>query len=505
MIEALADADEAVMNKYLERRELIARPSSSAAIRKRTIAGEIVPVLCGSAFKNKGVQPLLDAVIDYLPAPTRRAAGQGRARERQGRRAHAVRRRAVLRARVQDHDRPVRRASSCSSASTRASLKSGDTVYNPTKGRKERIGRILQMHANKREDIKEVRAGDIAAAVGPQGQRPPATRSAIRRQPIMLETIDVPRAGDPRRRSSRRPRPTRRRWASRCKLAEEDPTFRVHTDEETGQTIISGMGELHLEIIVDRMKREFGVEANVGKPQVAYRETITKQVDRRRQVHPAVRWPRPVRPRLDQAGAERAGQGLRVRRRDQGRHRCRGSTSRRSRRACARRCRSGVLAGYPGGRRQGDAVRRLVPRRRLATRIAFKMAGVDGVQGRHAARRARCCSSRSWRSKWTTPEEFMGDVMGDLPSRAACIQGMDDLPTGKVIKARSAARARCSATRRRCARCRRGARRTRWNSSTTPRRRKSDRRGDQRGQCRKGRVDGGTHGQGRNSSGRSRT
>ena len=217
---------------------------------------------------------------DRLPAVAdRHPAGEGRARERQGRRAQAGRRRAVRRPRVQDHDRPVRRPAHRSSASIRACVNSGDTVYNPVKGRKERIGRLLQMHANEREEIKEVRAGDIAAAVGLKEATTGDTlcdagqgRSCSRRWMFPEPVIHV--AVEPKTKADQE-----KMGIALNRLAQEDPSFRVHTDEESGQTIISGMGELHLEIIVDRMKREFGVEANVGKPQVAYRETIKKSVE----------------------------------------------------------------------------------------------------------------------------------------------------------------------------------------------------------------------------------
>ena len=224
-------------------------------------------------------------------------------------------------------------------------VNSGDTIYNPIKGRKERIGRILQMHANQREEIKEVRAGDIAAAVGLKE----ATTGDTLCDPahvITLERMIFPEpvihvAVEPKTKADQE-----KMGIALNRLAQEDPSFRVRTDEESGQTIISGMGELHLEILVDRMKREFGVEANVGAPQVAYREAIRKPVAGRGQVHQAVGRPRPVRPRLDQDGAERAGQGLRVRRRDQGRHGA-ARVHPGGRQGPGETLPNGVLAGFP--------------------------------------------------------------------------------------------------------------------------------------------------------------
>ena len=259
-------------------------------------------MLCGSAFKNKGVQAMLDAVIDYMPSPMDIPPVKGELENGKEGERKADRRRAVRGARVQDHDRPVRRPADRSSACIRASLNSGDTIYNPIKGTKERIGRILQMHANQREEIKEVRAGDIAAAVGLKE----ATTGDTLCDPnkvIMLEKMVFPepvitQAVEPKTKADQE-----KMGIALNRLAQEDPSFRVRTDEESGQTIISGMGELHLEILVDRMKREFGVEANVGKPQVAYREAIKKPVAGRRQVHQAVGRPRPVRPRVAQDGA----------------------------------------------------------------------------------------------------------------------------------------------------------------------------------------------------------
>jgi elongation factor G len=276
MLEAAAEADEATMNKYLEEGDL-SEAEVKKALRQRTINNEIVPMLCGSAFKNKGVQAMLDAVIEYMPAPTDIPAVKG---ETEG-------------------GKPAERKASDDEPFAGLAFKimtdpfvgqliffrvysgvvnSGDTIYNPIKGKKERIGRLLQMHANQRDEIKEVRAGDIAAAVG---LKEATTGDTIcdPEKPIILERMVFPepvisQAVEPKTKADQE-----KMGIALNRLAQEDPSFRVRTDEESGQTIISGMGELHLEILVDRMKREFGVEASVGKPQVAYRETIRKNVD----------------------------------------------------------------------------------------------------------------------------------------------------------------------------------------------------------------------------------
>src|SRR5437763_8874307 len=264
------------MNKYLESGELPIE-DIKRSLRARTIAGEIVPMLCGSAFKNKGVQAMLDAVIDYMPAPTDIPPVKGELDDgKEG-------------ARKASDDEPF--AGLAFKIMTdpyvgqliffrvySGVINSGDTIYNPIKRRKERIGRILQMHANQREEIKEVRAGDIAAAVGLKEATTGDTISDPDK-PIILERMIFPepvisQAGEPKTQADQE-----KMGGALKRLAQEDPSFRVHTDDESGQTIISGMGELHLEILVDRMKREFGVEASVGKPQVAYRETIRKSID----------------------------------------------------------------------------------------------------------------------------------------------------------------------------------------------------------------------------------
>src|SRR5436190_21036550 len=276
MVEAAAEADETIMNKYLESGDLT-HAEIKAALRKRTIANEIVPMLCGSAFKNKGVQAMLDAVIDYLPAPTDIPPVKGELESgKEGeRKASDEEPFAGLAFKIMT-DPYVGQLIFFRVYS--GVVQSGDSIYNPIKHKKERIGRLLQMHANQREEIKEVRAGDIAAAVG---LREATTGDTICDPDhlIVLERMVFPepvisQAVEPKTKADQE-----KMGIALNRLAQEDPSFRVRTDEESGQTIISGMGELHLEIIVDRMKREFGVEANVGKPQVAYRETIRKTVD----------------------------------------------------------------------------------------------------------------------------------------------------------------------------------------------------------------------------------
>src|SRR6187200_1723853 len=275
MLEAAAEADEATMNKYLEEGDL-PEAEIKKALRQRTIANEIVPMLCGSAFKNKGVQAMLDAVIEYMPAPTDIPPVTGELENgKQGeRKASDSEPFAGLAFKIMT-DPFVGQLIFFRVYS--GVINSGDTVYNPIKGKKERLGRILQMHANQREEIKEVRAGDIAAAVGLKDATTGDTICNLDK-PIILERMIFPepvisQAVEPKTKADQE-----KMGVALNRLAQEDPSFRVRTDEESGQTIISGMGELHLEILVDRMKREFGVEANVGAPQVAYREAIKKAV-----------------------------------------------------------------------------------------------------------------------------------------------------------------------------------------------------------------------------------
>lgn len=276
LVEAAAEASEELMEKFFSGEELT-EDEIKAALRQRVLAGEVIPVCCGSAFKNKGVQAMLDAVIDYLPAPTDIPAIKGINEDETEGERHA------------SDDEPF--ASLAFKIATdpfvgnltffrvySGVINSGDTVYNSVKQKRERFGRIVQMHANKREEIKEVRAGDIAAAIGLKDVGTGDTLCAID-APIILERMEFPEpvisvAVEPKTKADQE-----KMGLALGRLAQEDPSFRVHTDEESGETIISGMGELHLDIIVDRMKREFKVEANIGKPQVSYRETIRTRVN----------------------------------------------------------------------------------------------------------------------------------------------------------------------------------------------------------------------------------
>ena len=295
------------MNQYLENGDL-SEEQVKFGLRQRTIAGEIQPMLCGSAFKNKGVQRMLDAVIDFLPSPVDipDVKGETEAGEPTTRKADDSEKFAALAFKLMT-DPFVGQLTFVRVYS--GVLKKGDTVYNSVRGRKERIGRIVQMHANNREEVDEILAGDIAACIG---LKEVTTGESLcdPDKPIILERMVFPEpvihvAVEPKTKADQE-----KMGIALGRLAQEDPSFRVRTDEESGQTIISGMGELHLEILVDRMKREFGVEANVGAPQVAYREAIRKPVEVEGKYVEAVRWPRPVRSRVDQDGAERGRQGL---------------------------------------------------------------------------------------------------------------------------------------------------------------------------------------------------
>ena len=430
MIESAAEANEALMNKYLESGAL-STDETKLGLRMRTINNEIVPMLCGSAFKNKGVQAMLDAVIDYLPAPIDIPPVMG----------------------TDDHGHPTERKASDDEPFAGLAFKiatdpyvgqliffrvysgvvnSGDTIYNPLKGRKERIGRLLQMHANSREDIKEVRAGDIAAAVGLKE----ATTGETLCNPdkiIVLERMTFPepvisQAVEPKTKADQE-----KMGMALNRLAQEDPSFRVHSDEDSGQTIIAGMGELHLEIIVDRMKREFGVEASVGKPQVAYRETIKKVCDkvegkfikqsggRGQYGHVVLK----VEPQLPGKGFEfvDAIKG--------------GSVPREYIPAVEKglidTLPAGVLAGFPvvdvkvtlldGSYHEVDS-------NENAFKMAASMAFKEGMR-----RASPAVLEPMMAVEVETPPDFMGNVVGDLSSRRGMIQGMDDIAGVKVIKA----------------------------------------------------------------------
>jgi elongation factor G len=430
MVEAAAEANEALMNKYLEDGGL-SLDDLKLGLRLRTINNEIFPMLCGSAFKNKGVQAMLDAVIDFLPAPVDIPDVTG----------------------LLENGQPATRRPSDDEPFSGLAFKimtdpfvgqliffrvysgvvnSGDTIYNPVKRRTERIGRILQMHANEREEIKEVRAGDIAAAVGLKD----ATTGDTLCDPdkiIVLERMEFPEpvihvAVEPKTKSDQEKMGVALNW-----LAQEDPSFRVRSDEESGQTIISGMGELHLEIIVDRMKREFGVDANVGAPQVAYRETIRKQVEIEGKF-------------VKQSGGKgqyghvwlrmepnAAGMGFQFVDAIKG-----GVVPREFipavQKGLEETLPNGVLAGFPvvdvkvtlfdGSYHEVDSNENAFT---MAASIGFK----DGMRTANPV-----LLEPMMAVEVETPEDFMGNVMGDLSSRRGMIQGMDDLVAGiKAIKA----------------------------------------------------------------------
>jgi elongation factor G len=432
MVEAAAEANEELMNKYLEEGALTEQEIKQG-LRLRTLASEITPMLCGSAFKNKGVQAMLDAVIEYLPSPVDIPPVTGENE------------------RGQSEERPPNDTAPFSSLAFKIMtdpyvgqltflrvysgvLNSGDTVYNPVKSRKERIGRLLQMHANQREEIKEVCAGDIAAAVGLKDVTTGDTLCDPDKV-ITLERMEFPepvisQAVEPKTKADQE-----KMGIALNRLAQEDPSFRVHTDEESGQTIISGMGELHLEILVDRMRREFGVEASVGKPQVAYRETIRKMVEnaegkfikqsggRGQYGHVVLK----LEPQAPGTGFEFVDA-------------IKGGVVPREyipavQKGVTETLKAGVLAGYPvvdvkvtlhfGSYHEVDS-----------NENAFKMAASIGFKdGMRAA--SPSLLEPIMAVEVETPEEKMGDVMGDLSSRRGVIQGMDDIAGGggKAIRA----------------------------------------------------------------------
>jgi len=431
LVEAAAEADDELMEKYLEDGRL-SDTEIRKGIRARTLSNDLVPALCGSAFKNKGVQALLDAVVDFLPAPVDVAAIHGISENGED----------VDIARLPSDDEPFSALAFKIATDPFVGsltffrvysgiLKSGDTVFNPAKQKKERVGRLLQMHANHREEIQEVRAGDIAAAVGLKGVTTGDTL-ADPKHPITLEHMDFPEpvisvAVEPKTKADQE-----KMGVALGKLAHEDPSFRVASDEESGQTIISGMGELHLEIIVDRMKREFKVEANVGKPQVAYRETIRKTVEQEgrfvRQSGGRGQFGH-VYIRLEPA---EAGSGYAFEDAISG-----GVVPREYIPAVNKGIReqmeNGVIAGYPvvdvkvtlydGSYHDVDS-----------SEIAFKIAG--SMAFKEGARKAGPVLLEPVMSvEAVTPEEYMGDVMGDLNRRRGLLQGMDDTPAGMVVRA----------------------------------------------------------------------
>ncbi len=431
MVEAAAESSEELMNKYLEEGDLSVEEIKKG-LRARTIKNEIILMLCGSAFKNKGVQAMLDAVIEYLPSPKDVPAIKGQLDDAAATPAE----------RHPGDDEPFSALAFKIATDPYVGtltyfrvysgvLQSGDTVYNPIKDKEERIGRVLQMHANTRQEIKEVRAGDIAAAVGLKrvttGDTLCATDKVIILEKMVFPEPVIAVAVEPKTKADQE-----KMGIALSKLAQEDPSFRVHTDEESGQTIIEGMGELHLEIIVDRMKREFSVDANVGKPQVAYRETIRGSVEqegkyvkqsggRGQYGHVWVRMepkepgtgyefvnaivggviPKEYIPAVDKGIQEQLA--------------------------------NGVIAGFPvvdvkvtlfdGSYHDVDS-----------NEMAFKIAG--SMAFKEGAKKARpVLLEPIMKVEVITPEDYMGDVMGDLSRRRGVLQGMEDGPSGKMIHA----------------------------------------------------------------------
>ena len=423
MIESAAEGDEELLDKFLGDNEL-SETEIRRGLRKRTLKNEIVIVMCGSAFKNKGVQAMLDGVVDYMPSPADVPAIVGHKDDESDDERHADDKEPFSALAFKIATDPFFRVYS-------GVLNSGDTIYNPVKGKKERIGRILQMHSNDRKEIKEVRAGDIAAAVGLKDVTTGDTLCDIAHK-ITLERMDFPEpvisvAVEPKTKPDQE-----KMGIAMQKLAKEDPSFRVHTDEESGQTIISGMGELHLDIIVDRMKREFNVEANVGKPQVAYRETIRKTVEqegkfvrqsggRGQYGHVYLR----IEP-LPPGGGYEFVNGI-----------VGGVVPKEYIPAVDRgvqeQMENGVVAGFPMQDCKVtlyDGSYHDVDSSEMAFKIAGSMAFRDG-----ATKANPVLLEPIMKVEVVTPEEYMGDVMGDLNRRRGLPQGMDDTPSGKTIRA----------------------------------------------------------------------
>ncbi len=432
MLESAAEANEELMDAYLNEGTLT-EEQTKQGIRIRTLANELVPTLCGTAFKNKGVQSMLDAVVDFMPSPVDVPAIKGILDDKDE----------TVAERHSSDDEPF--AALAFKIATdpfvgtlsffrvySGVLSSGDTVYNPVKDKKERVGRILQMHSNSREEIKEVRAGDIAAAVGLKDVTTGDTLCDLN-EVITLERMEFPDpviavAVEPKTKSDQE-----KMGIALGKLAQEDPSFRVHTDEESGQTIISGMGELHLEIIIDRMKREFNVEANVGKPQVAYRETIKKNNDkaegkfirqsggRGQYGHVVLR----IEPQEAGKGYEFVNEivGGVVPKEyipavDKG---------------IQEQMTNGIVAGYPvvdvkvtlfdGSYHDVDS-----------SEMAFKIAGSMGFK-EGAAKSDPVLLEPIMKVEIVTPEDYLGTVTGDLNRRRGILQGTEDSPAGKIIRA----------------------------------------------------------------------
>ncbi|HGM9756840.1 TPA: elongation factor G [Proteus mirabilis] len=434
LIESAAEASEDLMDKYLGGEEL-SEAEIKSALRKRVLDNEIILVTCGSAFKNKGVQAMLDAVIEYLPAPTDVPAIKG-----------------IL---PDGKDTPAERHSSDEEPFSALAFKiatdpfvgnltffrvysgvvnSGDTVLNPVKDKKERFGRIVQMHANKREEIKEVRAGDIAAAIGLKDVTTGDTLCAID-APIILERMEFPEpvisvAIEPKTKADQE-----KMGIALNRLAQEDPSFRVSSDEESGQTIIAGMGELHLDVLVDRMRREFKVEANVGKPQVAYRETIREEITDVEGKHAKQSGGRGQYGHvvIDLSPLPSGGEENYVFVND-----IVGGVIPKEfipavDKGIQEQLKSGPLAGYP----VVDIKARLhfgsyhdVDSSEIAFKIAASMAFKEGFM-----KAKPILLEPIMKVEIETPEDYMGDVIGDLNRRRGMVEGMDDLPTGKIIRA----------------------------------------------------------------------
>ncbi|KXK70040.1 elongation factor G, partial [Pseudomonas monteilii] len=447
MVEAAAEASEELMNKYLEEGELTVE-EIKAGLRARTLASEIVPAVCGSSFKNKGVPLVLDAVIDYLPAPTEIPAIKGihpdlaevpkdEVTPEQYDERHA------------DDDEPFSALAFKIATDPFVGtltfvrvysgfLTSGDSVINSVKGKKERVGRMVQMHANQREEIKEVRAGDIAALIGMKDVTTGDTLCNADK-PIILERMDFPEpvislSVEPKTKADQE-----KMGIALGKLAQEDPSFRVKTDEETGQTIISGMGELHLDILVDRMKREFNVEANIGKPQVSYREKITKsnveiegkfvrQSGGRGQFgHCWIRFSEP-----DQDDKGNITEGLVFANEVVG-----GVIPKEYipaiQKGIEEQMKNGVVAGYPLiGLKAAvfDGSYHDVDSNEMAFKIAASMATKQLAQ-----KGGGVVLEPIMKVEVVTPEDYLGDVMGDLNRRRGLVQGMDESVSGRVVRA----------------------------------------------------------------------
>jgi elongation factor G len=429
MVEAAAESSEELMNKYLEEGDL-SEADIIAGLRARTIASEIVPMMCGTAFKNKGVQAMLDKVIELMPAPTDIPPVKGELESgEEGRRLAADDEKFSALAFKIATDPYVGQLIFFRVYS--GVVNSGDTIYNPVKGRKERIGRILQMHANQREEIKEVRAGDIAAAVGLKDVTTGDTLCDVA-SPITLERMEFPEpvihvAVEPKTKADQE-----KMGIALGRLAQEDPSFRVRTDEESGQTIISGMGELHLEILVDRMKREFGVEANVGAPQVAYREAIRKEVEQEGKHAKQSGGKGQYGHVWIKMGPNEAGKGFEFI------DAIKGGTVPREfipavEKGLKEALNNGVLAGFPVVDVKVtlfDGSYHDVDSSELAFKLAAILAFKDGMR-----KASPVLLEPMMAVEVETPEDYMGDVMGDLNRRRGIIQGMDDAAGVKLVKA----------------------------------------------------------------------